>query len=166
MRTENDNLIFFSRNCVSRGNSRTSSQSSGGSRTPNSPSRPQLRRESAQDLGDDPFDHSTKFKFCSTPSSGKLQTPPDLKIELLSENSSSNGKQASYSSLKSRGSSVMLLGAPGNTSGLRRHSNNLLTTASPRNKSAPVTPLNRSTSNVNAASNIPYQAVYVFHSTK
>ena len=51
------------------------------------------------------------------------------------------------------------LGAPG-PGHLRRHSN---LAASPPNKSAPVTPLNRSTSNVNAASSsIPYSAVYVF----
>ena len=146
---------------MTRANSRASSiGSSGGSRTPNSPSRPQLRRESAQDLGDDLYnDHSSQFKFCFSSTSCTHNAPPDLKIDLLSENSSS-GKRASYTSLKSQGSSsVMLLGAPGGGH-LRRHSNNLL--VSPRNKSAPVTPLNRSTSNVNAASsNIPYNAVYV-----
>ena len=76
-----------SRGCVTRTNSRASSiASSGGSpRTPNSPSRPQLRRESAQDLGDqDPFDHSSKFKFCFT---STCHQPPDLKIDLLTDSS-------------------------------------------------------------------------------
>ena len=133
---------------MTRGNSRASSGS--GSRTPNSPIRPQLRRESAQDHEDG--EEGRIFKFCL---SGASQPPPDLKIDLLSENSS----QASYSPLKSQGSSSLLLGAPSGVSGLRRHSNNYLTS---RNKSAPVTPLNRSTSNVSSASNITYTSEYVY----
>ncbi len=89
------------------------------------------------------------------------QGPPDLKIDLLSEsNSTASNSPSPYSPLsgpaseagKSKQGSGVLLGAPGNVSGMRRHSHNVRA-PHPRNKSAPVTPLNRSTTNVHAAAN-------------
>ncbi len=126
-----------------------SAASTGGRLSPSmSPSRPQLRRESAQDLGDG--EEATKLLHLQL----STQNPPDLKIDLLSDASStaSNTPYSLSSRSPSQSSSkrgcLNLLGAPGNVSNLRRHSHNLRLT--PRNKSAPVTPLNRSTTNVAA----------------
>lgn len=138
-----------------------------------SPCRPQLRRESAQDLGDD-FEHRGKLQL-----SLSVQNPPDLKIDLLSDTSSAHSPRSPCSAGSSKSSTkssaankngIMLLGAPGDVTGLRRHSHH--SRLSKRNISAPVTPLNRyfsdflklhffsilfsnrSTNNVNATSNL------------
>ena len=57
-------------------------------------------------------------------------------------------KSADVSKTGDESEHFVLLGAPGNVSDMRRHSH---TVRSPRSvhKSAPVTPLNRSTTNVN-----------------
>lgn len=149
------------------------SRSVGGTRRASpamSPCRPQLRRESAQDLGDgDVPGNKANLSLGSAGLVSRLQisinppiTTPDLKIDLLSEHSSPSRSNSPYSpsgrnssattGTNSQGGMGVLLGAPGDVRGLRRHSHNLRVTPN-RNKSAPVTPLNRSTTNVNAHCN-------------
>jgi hypothetical protein len=109
-------------------------------------SRPILRRESAQDFGDDEESSvgSPKMRLCLP------KQPPDLKIDLLSESESATTPSSvgpyaravslsPYSSLDEMGG-----GAPY----VRRHSHCQRPPPIARNRSAPATPLSRSTTNV------------------
>ena len=100
--------------------------------------------------------------------SSKKKPPPDLKIDLINATSASSvstHSPYSNSTNPSKGgdnnSSFYLLGAPGSVSDMtRRHSHTVPTSGQQCfvHKSAPVTPLNRSTNNVNALD----QSKYVF----
>eukprot|EP00095_Tigriopus_kingsejongensis_P003006 maker-scaffold170_size291898-snap-gene-0.14 protein:Tk03006 transcript:maker-scaffold170_size291898-snap-gene-0.14-mRNA-1 annotation:"flocculation protein flo11-like isoform x1" len=133
------------------------SQGSGGSiQSPllGSPSgsRPVLRRESAQDFGDDE-DIPARMRL------NLPKQPPDLKIELMTESSAgttpssaspfqSNSPRSASLFPYQDGSGGQEYGAPG--APYRRHSHCQRPPPISRNKSAPATPLSRSTTNVNA----------------
>ena len=113
--------------------------------SPGGTARPVLRRESAQDFPDDDDDDlSGAGSGFRAPRLNLPQQPPDLKIELLSETPSPS--TSSVSPYPSPG-----VGGPGggvpNQPNLRdrRPSNCQRAPPISRNKSAPVTPLSRST---------------------
>ena len=119
----------------------------------NSPggTRPILRRESAQDFGDD--EGSSEI-----PARMKLnlpKQPPDLKIELLTESSSATTPSSAspYHQNSPRASSLFPYPSEdggGNHPQIRRHSHCQRPPPISRNKSAPATPLSRSITNMNA----------------
>ena len=94
--------------------------------------------------------------------SSKKKPPPDLKIDLIRASSvSSVSTHSPYSNSSANNppsklgdNSFYLLGycAPGSISDMRRHSHTIVppTSSEQIHKSAPVTPLNRSTNNVNS----------------
>ena len=127
------------------------------------PNRPQLRRGSAQDLGDGEECSAARLRLSSNPQ--KSQPPPDLKIDLLSESSgtsspfsraaslspsANNEMQSARAISKAYGNAFLSAESAGNGGDpQRRHSHSPRAPPIVRNKSAPVTPLNRSTTNVN-----------------
>jgi hypothetical protein len=68
------------------------------------PNRPQLRRGSAQDLGDGDECSAGRMRL---PHPQKSQPPPDLKIELLSESSGASSPFSRATSLSPSASSEM-----------------------------------------------------------
>ena len=113
-------------------------------------SRPVLRRESAQDFGDDVEVENPRMKL-NLPSQPQ---PPDLKIELLSETSSNTSPSSNSPFLPVSSLSPYSPGDHGPNepfpSPNRRPSHCGRTPPIARNKSAPATPLSRSITNMNA----------------
>ncbi|XP_059089363.1 uncharacterized protein LOC131885351 isoform X3 [Tigriopus californicus] len=114
--------------------------------------RPVLRRESAQDFGDDD-DVPARLRL------NLPKQPPDLKIELLTESSAGTTPSSAspYHNNQSRSASLFPYqdspGAGPDYSGgapYRRHSHCQRPPPISRNKSAPATPLSRSITNVTA----------------
>ena len=121
-------------------------------------SRPVLRRESAQDFGDDVEVDNPRLRL-QLPKAASPQ-PPDLKIDLLSETSSTTTPSPLPYSAGPRPCGMGGPFFPSVSDSLdpgtdviahRRHSNCQRPPPISRNKSAPVTPLSRSVTNVMTA---------------
>ncbi len=114
-------------------------------------SRPVLRRESAQDFGDDIEVENLRTRPNLPKHPQQPPQPPDLKIELLTESSTATTPSSCSPYHYGRNASLSPYNDMDLTAGAaagRRHSHCQRPPPIARNKSAPVTPLSRSTTSI------------------